>query len=264
MNAAELIQGMKRAALEAGHFIAQQREIFQSNQAESKAKNDLISYVDRESEKMLVEALKIILPSAGFIAEENTESIIKDSNWIIDPLDGTTNFVHGIPCYAVSVALEQKGEISAGVVYEVSRDELFFAIKGGGAFLNDSVIKVSTSKIFEESLIATGFPVNDFSKQSQYLTALEFLMRNTRGVRRIGAAAADLCYLACGRFDAFFEYNLKPWDVAAGSLIASEAGAIIQDFNGGSNYIFGKEIMAANPSFFQHFGKFIQNTFNEY
>lgn len=248
-------------AKKAGSFIRKERENFSSDKIEIKGLNDLVSYVDKTSEELIVKDLQTIFPQAGFIVEENTLSEKKEYNWIVDPLDGTTNFIHGITCYAVSIALELNGEIILGVVYEVSRDECFYAIKGGGAFLNENSIKVSENKTLKDSLIATGFPIYNFERINPYLKTLEHLMRNTHGIRRIGAAAADLCYLACGRVDAFFEYNLNPWDVAAGALIVKEAGGMLSDFKAGNNWLFGKELIAANSKVFDPFSSVIIENF---
>jgi myo-inositol-1(or 4)-monophosphatase len=245
-----LLSGMIAAASKAAQFIKTERTHFSYQSVEIKGLNDLVSYVDKQSEKMLVEALHALKPDAGFIVEENTATERKEYNWIVDPLDGTTNFVHGIHCYAVSIALAHHNTILAAVVYEVSGDECFYAEKGKGAFLNGEPIKVSPRKHLSESLIATGFPIYNFSRIESYLACLEHMMRNTHGVRRIGAAAADLCFLACGRVDAFFEYNLSPWDVAAGALIVAEAGGKVSDFNGGDKWLFGKEIVATNGSLY--------------
>lgn len=233
-------------ARDAGQWILAERlENFKHDKVESKGLNDLVSYVDKSAELRIVNELSNHFP-AGFIVEENTVSSKQEYNWIVDPLDGTTNFVHGIPCYAVSIALEHKGEVILGVVYEPNRDECFYATKNSGSFLNMQQIRVSQNKYLKDSLIATGFPIYNFEKIDPYLKTLEQLMRNTHGVRRIGAAAADLCYLACGRVDGFFEYNLNAWDVAAGALIVKEAGGTVCDFKGGDNWLFGKEMIATN------------------
>ena len=261
MNRNEILSQVKQIALEVGNFVRNERENFLPSSALQKAKNDLVSYVDTTSEKLIVDKLKQILPDAGFITEEGYESKRLTRNWIIDPLDGTTNFVHGIPCYAISIGLEENGKVILGVVYEISRNELFFAIEGGGAFLNGNSIHVSNVSDFNSALIATGLPVNNFSKMTAYLQTLEFFMRNTHGIRRIGAASVDLCYLACARVDAFYEFNLSPWDVAAGSLIACEAGAKVTDFSSGNSFLFGREIMAANPKLYDSFANVISASF---
>lgn len=262
MLATHILEQMIFTAKKAGAFIKKEREKFQYSKVEIKGLNDLVSYVDKTAEEIIVKELSTIFPDAGFIVEENTLSGKREYNWIVDPLDGTTNFVHGIPCYAVSIALEHKGEILSGVVYEVSRDECFYAEKGKGAFLNGIGIKVSERASLSESLIASGFPIYNFSRIDSYLSALKHFMQHTHGVRRIGAAAADLCYLACGRVDAFFEYNLNPWDVAAGALIVKEAGGKVCDFSGKDNWLFGKEISCCNHLLNQEFNLVIHKFFH--
>ncbi|MDX2172259.1 MAG: inositol monophosphatase family protein [Bacteroidota bacterium] len=233
-----------------GEFIRTEKKNFSSEKIEVKGLNDLVSYVDKTSEQKIVNILSELLPEAGFIVEENTRSERKEYNWIVDPLDGTTNFIHGVSTYAVSIALEFNSEILLGVVYEVSRDECFYALKNGGAFLNEQPIKVTETALLKDSLIATGFPVYNFDRIQPFFKTLEYFLRNTHGARRIGAAAVDLCYVACGRVDAFFEYNLSPWDLAAGALIVKEAGGKISDFSGGNNWLFGKELIASNANIY--------------
>jgi myo-inositol-1(or 4)-monophosphatase len=257
----DILEHVILTAKKAGAFIKQERENFSYSKVEIKGLNDMVSYVDKTAEEIIVRELKHILPEAGFIVEENTTSGKKEMNWIVDPLDGTTNFIHGVPCYAVSIALERNNEIILGVVYEVSRDECFYAQKGKGSFLNGKPIKVSQRKTLSESLIATGFPIYNFSRIDSFLSALKYFMQHTHGVRRIGAAAADLCYLACGRVDCFFEYNLNPWDVAAGALIIKEAGGTVFDFGGGDNWLFGKEICCTNTILKEEFGKVVKEMF---
>lgn len=251
-----------KTAKKAGAFIKKERETFTPDKIEIKGLNDLVSYVDKGAEKIIVEDLKELVPEAGFIVEENSIDGRAEYNWIVDPLDGTTNFIHGVPCYAVSIALEHNGEIILGVVYEVSRNECFTAVRGGkGAYLNNNPIRVSETPTLFKSLIATGFPIYNFERLDNYLTTLKFLMQHTHGVRRIGAASVDMCYLACGRVDAFFEYNLNSWDVAAASLIIEEAGGTVTDFKGGGNFLFGKEICCTNGSLMQEFEEVIQKHF---
>jgi myo-inositol-1(or 4)-monophosphatase len=250
-----------------GLFIRNERENFNASSVEIKGLNDLVSYVDKTSEKMLIEKLASVVENSIFLAEESSidsahQLESEKYTWIIDPLDGTTNFVHGIPCYAISVALAYHNEIIVGVVYEVAKDECFYAFKQGGAFLNHKQIQVSNSINIQNSLIATGFPVNNFTKMEAYLKTLDYLIRNSHGVRRIGAASVDLCYLACGRVDAFFEYNLKPWDVAAGAIIVKEANGTVCDFNRGDNWLFGKEIIATNGLLKNEFETLISKNFN--
>lgn len=244
----EKIQGeLAQLCKQVGNFIKLESTRFDSSRIEIKGLNDLVSYVDKEAEGRLVEGLKMIMPEAGFITEEGTESTRGEVyNWIVDPLDGTTNFLHGLPVYAVSVALACKNEIVVGVVYEVNRNECFTAIEGGKSYLNEKEIMVSTADSLSNSLLATGFPYYTFEKMPQYLEILNQLMQKTHGLRRMGSAAVDLAYTACGRFEGYFEYNLKPWDVAAGTLIVKQAGGMVTDFKGGSDFIFGGELVAAN------------------
>ena len=249
MDLKEILSRTSRAIKTVGSFILAESGKIKNEQIETKSLNSLVTFVDKTAEVMLVKALKEILPESVFITEENTIGQEKGIyQWIIDPLDGTTNFISGIPIFSISVALRKHEEIIMGIVYEINRDELFSAILNQGAFLNGKKIQVTTNTALENTLIATGFPYYDFKNLDTYMETLRFLMQNTRGVRRLGSAAVDLCYTACGRFDAFFEYSLSPWDIAAGGLIVSEAGGIVSDFSGGTNWLFGKEIIAGNSA----------------
>ncbi len=230
---------------EAGQFLKKEAAGFTPDMIELKGHNNLVSYVDKSCEELIVKRLKEVLPEAGFITEEGTvASSDKALKWVIDPLDGTTNYVHGLPIYSVSIALVDGKQAILGVVYEVNRDECFHAVQGHGAFCNGQPIKVSKATGVHESLLATGFPYNDFAKMMPYLNILNDLMKSSHGLRRMGSAAVDLAYVACGRFEAFFEYNLNSWDVAAGVLLVTEAGGTVTDFKGGDNYIFGRELIA--------------------
>lgn len=230
-----------------GEFIREQQQKITAADVQTKSLNSLVSYVDVEAEKMLVEGLQKLVSDAAFVTEEETIPQAKGERyWIIDPLDGTTNFLHGLPLFAISIALVDKGEIVVGVVYEIGNDELFYAWKNGGAFLNEKPIAVSKKAPLSNALLATGFPYHDFSKMPQYMNLLQDCFRYTRGMRRFGSAATDLAYVACGRFEGFFEYGLNAWDVAAGCLLVTEAGGSVSDFRGGADYIFGKEILAAS------------------
>jgi myo-inositol-1(or 4)-monophosphatase len=230
-----------------GKFMAEERKSFDVSMIENKGLHDLVSYVDKESEKQIIEELSKLLPESGFIAEEGTSDKHGERfNWVIDPLDGTTNYIQGVPIYAVSIGLLDCDELVLGVVYEVGRNECFYAWKDGGAYLNGEPIRVSERGDIHDALLATGFPYNDFSNLDAYLEFLKWTMTKARGVRRLGSAATDLAYVACGRFDAFWEYDLKPWDVAAGALIVKEAGGTVTDYKGGNDYLFGREIVASN------------------
>lgn len=242
-----LLEQTQEVAKKVGAFIRKERQHFDIEKVEHKGFNDLVSYVDKEAERQIVEKLAKILPEAGFITEEGTNSTQGEVfNWVIDPLDGTTNFIHGLPVYSVSIALMERDELILGVVYEVNRHECFYAMKGGGAFCNDTRIKVSAAPDLSASLIATGFPYYNFELIDRYLNSMKSLMQKTHGLRRMGSAAVDLCYVAAGRTEGFFEYNLNSYDVAAGALIVKEAGGTVTDFAGGSDYIFGRKIVASN------------------
>lgn len=233
--------------LEVGSFIRAQAHERDSIVIEEKDVNSLVSYVDKEAETRLVSKLGKLIPDAGLITEEETEDVKgKTYEWIIDPLDGTTNFLYGLPCYSISVALRREGEIVLGIIYEINKNELFYAVENEGAQLNGKSIKVSNRKNLKECFLATGFPYYDFSRMEGYLKSFDYLMRNTRGIRRLGSAAVDLAYVACGRFDGFYEYSLHAWDVAAGIILIKEAGGVVTDFSGGENYLFGEEIVASN------------------
>lgn len=237
------------AARRAGGFIAEQRLTFSYDKVEQKGRHDLVSYVDKEAEKMVVADLREIVPEAGFITEEGTiaQADGERLRWIIDPLDGTTNFIHGLPPYCVSLALMEADELVVGVVYEVFSGECFYAWKGSKAYLNGREIRVSTIADFENTLTAAGLSHGSKDTIDDLLKQMEVLLHETSGFRRIGSAAIDLCYVACGRVDGFFQKNLSPWDVAAGALIVERAGGTVTDFKGGKDYVFGKEILATNP-----------------
>ncbi|MBC8436149.1 MAG: inositol monophosphatase, partial [Bacteroidetes bacterium] len=181
--------------------------------------------------------------------------------WIIDPLDGTTNFIHGIPLISISVALKQENKILSGVIYEVGQREMFYTWDGASSYVNGETVRVSDTNKLIDSLFATGFPYYDYSRLDDYLDFFKFLMQHSRGIRRLGSAAADLAYVACGRFEGFYEYGLSPWDVAAGSLLVTNAGGRICDFKGGNKYLFGKEIIATNHSIFEIFLNHFQEHF---
>ena len=226
----------------------------------SKGLNDFVTQFDRETEEKLIYGLGLLVPEAGFIAEE---SLPKGSgakcNWIIDPIDGTTNFIHGLYPYSISIALMVENKIVIGIVYEIGLDECFYAYENGHAYLNGRKIHVSNVNLVADSLIAVGFPYTNFILIDKYMESLHFFMKNSHGLRRLGSAAVDLAYLACGRVDAFYEYDLKPWDVAAGSFIVQQAGGKNSDFSGGNNFIFGREIVATNGQIHDEFLKTTKN-----
>lgn len=235
-------------AREAGHYIAIERKQFSTERIEYKGAQNLVSYVDKTAEKMIVERLKRLLPESGFITEEETETAVSQHfTWIIDPLDGTTNFVHGLPPYCVSIGLMEGSEMVVGVVYEVTLDELFYAWKGSEAWLNGQKIHCSACEKLDNALVAVGFSYASNETMERHLAQIAFFQRSSNGVRRIGSSTADLVYVAAGRFDVFFQTRLSPWDVAAGALIAERAGAVVTDYEGGGDYVFGTGIVAVAP-----------------
>ena len=243
-----------------GGFIRQEALQFSQEAVEHKGFNDLVSYVDKEAEKQLVAGLSQILPEAGFITEEGTINKKGELyNWIIDPLDGTTNFVHGLPVYSISVALQKANEIVSGIVYEINREECFTAVSGAHSKMNGQAIAVSKAKDLSAGLMATGFPYYDFDKMDAYLAILKELMQKSHGLRRLGSAAVDLAYVACGRYEGYFEYNLNAWDVAAGAFIVQQAGGKVSRFNGDDDFIFGREIVACSANVYQELLTIIQN-----
>jgi myo-inositol-1(or 4)-monophosphatase len=234
-----------KIARRTGEFIRHEGQQFDRTKIQEKGLNNLVSYVDMEAERMIVQTLKFTLPEAGFITEEGTETERGAVyNWVIDPLDGTTNFMHGLPPYSVSIALVEKNEPILGVVYIVNADECYHAYKGGGAFRDREKIQVSGVTDFKDGLYITGMPYTSFDNLEQYWKIFGHFMKHTHGIRRLGSAAADLAYVACGKSEGFFEHGLNPWDVAAGALLVTEAGGQITDYKGGNNYIFGNAIIA--------------------
>ncbi|MFN5620636.1 MAG: inositol monophosphatase family protein [Flavobacteriales bacterium] len=245
-----------------GHWMKEQTSVSE-HMAEVKSENNLVTFVDKESERRFVEGLRQILPEAGFVAEEGTgEPSASGLNWVIDPLDGTTNFVHGMPVWCTSIGLCQGNEAISGVIYDPSSNECFTAWKGGGAFLNGKPIRVSNIPTLEQSLFATGFPYDDFGKEEAYIALFRDMMRSTRGLRRLGSAALDMAWTACGRVEGFYEYGLNPWDVAAGCILVQEAGGMVADFSGGDNYIFGEDLVCTNALVHKEMLKKISHYFN--
>lgn len=246
-NFKEICAKVVELTKEVGNFLMEEKGKIVSNDVEVKGAHDYVTYVDKTAERFLVEGLSKIYPIAGFITEEGTIDKKSDTlNWIVDPLDGTTNFIHGLAPFCISIGLKRNDEMIMGVIYEPNLDEAFYAYENSAAYLNGKEIKVSDTNKLDDSLLATGFPYYDYSKLKSYMNVFEYCLKNTRGVRRLGSAAIDLAYVACGRMDGFFEYGLRPWDVAAGSFIVQQAGGDCSDFSGGKNYIFGKEIIAFN------------------
>jgi myo-inositol-1(or 4)-monophosphatase len=212
-----------------------------------KGEIDLVTATDREAERLVVEAIAAAFPDHGIVAEESAPRPGRDGHrWYIDPLDGTTNFAHGYPHFCVSLALARDDELLLGLVYDPVREETFSALRGGGARLNGAPIEVSDGRAFGRALLGTGFPYDRRAHADFYLAFLAEAMRRSQGVRRSGSAALDLCYVACGRLDAFWEWKLQPWDTAAGRLIVEEAGGRVSDFAGRTHRLTGEETAASN------------------
>jgi len=249
MDLEKLKTGVIEICLEVGEFIRREGASFDRNRIEQKVVfNNLVSYVDKEAEKALVKTLHKLFPAAGFITEEGTveQSQQHEYNWIIDPLDGTTNFLHGLPMYAISIGLTRNGKAILGVIYDICQKECYHATENEPAFCNDRIIKVSALPTLSESLLATGFPYYHLDKRDDYMDIINEFLNDTHGVRRLGSAAIDLAYVACGRLEGFFEYNLHPWDVAAGTIIVRQAGGMVTDFKGGDTFLFGNQLCASN------------------
>ncbi|MEO1625039.1 MAG: inositol monophosphatase family protein [Bacteroidota bacterium] len=245
----ELCSQSREIVAQTAAFIRAELGKVDQGQIEVKDLNSLVSYVDKRAEEQLAHGLSALLPGAGFLTEEETvaqgEAVHR---WIIDPLDGTTNFLHQLPFFSISVALQFEGELVMGIVMEVVREECFYAWKGGGAWLNGQPISVSQNTQLSEALLATGFPYTDFEGMEAYVGLLKELMRSSRGIRRLGSAALDLAFTACGRFDSFYEYGLNAWDVAAGIVIVQEAGGVVSDFSGGGDALFGRTLISGSPA----------------
>lgn len=243
-----------------GDFAYNQFVNFTAAHIQYKGKNNLVSYVDIESEKMLREELGRLIAGVGFIGEEGSDTPSENGyEWIIDPIDGTTNFTHGVPFWSISVALMHERRPVLGYVYEVCHRELFSAIAGEGARLNGEPIRVSEANDLGKALLATGFPYTDFSFLQDYLSLLTDFMRASHGMRRFGSAALDLAYVASGRFDGYFEYGLNAWDVAAGVLLVREAGGMATTFTGEGDCIFNRQICVGTPEVHTQMMQVIEN-----
>jgi myo-inositol-1(or 4)-monophosphatase len=244
-----------KAARAAGAIINRAALDLDLLQVGTKGPNDFVTEVDRAAETAIIDTLLDAYPEHGMLAEESGRARGNRRSeyvWIIDPLDGTTNFVHGLPTYAVSIALEHRGQVQQAVVYDPARNDLFYASRGRGAFLNDRRLRVSKRIRLAEALIGTGFPFRKGDNFKRYLEMFERVMQSCAGVRRPGAAALDLCYVAAGWYDGFFETGLSPWDIAAGSLLVTEAGGLIGNFTGEADYLHQREVVAGNPKIYGH------------
>lgn len=251
-----------KAARRAGRIITRASADIDTIKVARKQQNDFVTEVDKASEQEIIETLLGAYPDHCILAEESglttgprvatkpKDMTEADHIWIIDPLDGTTNFIHGMPQYAVSIALMERGVLTQALVYDPNLDELFTATKGRGAFLNDRRIRVSRRAKIDEALIGTGFPFRKLDELDRYMAMMKVMIQRTAGLRRPGAAALDLAYVAAGRYDGFFELGLAPWDVAAGALLVSEAGGLVGDFDGESSHLATGNVVAGTPKVF--------------
>ena len=239
-----------KAARRAGGIISRASQDIDLLTVKHKNHNDFVSEVDRAAEDAIINILHEAYPDHAILAEESGSQGDSEYQWIVDPLDGTTNFLHGFPQYAVSIALAHKGVLSQAVIYDPVHNDLFTASRGRGAYLNDRRLRVSKRLYLKDGLIGTGFPYTDYTHLDTYMAMLRDMMQKTAGVRRPGSAALDLAYTAAGRLDGFWEIGLRPWDIAAGCLLVQEAGGLVGDFLGNENYLQSGNIMAGNPKIF--------------
>lgn len=258
----EFLKTAVSAARLAGDIIIKNLGHLSKEDVQIKQAFDFVTKVDRWSEAVIMQTIREKFPSHRFLTEETLkQEDTGDYRWIIDPLDGTTNYIHGYPMFSVSIALECKSEVIIGVVFDPLRDELFHAVKGRGSFLNNNKISVSSVTAIERSLIATGFPFRAKAMIDHYLFAFKEIFLGVSDIRRAGSAALDLSYIAAGRFDGFFELNLSPWDVAAGSLLIEEAGGVVTDFGGGAEYLSSGNIVAGNKEIHGEILKVVKGVF---
>lgn len=264
MNYAEVCKDVRSIVLETARYIESELRPNSGIPKEAKGRHNYVTYVDKNAEKLLVEKLSELLPESGFIAEEGTSDKKGERyNWVIDPIDGTTNYIHGLPPFAISVGLMEDEEVVVGVIYEIGLHECFYAWKDGPAFLNNEEIHVTDTSKVSDALIATGFPYTDYKYLDGFMESIRYFMKNSHGLRRLGSAATDIAYTACGRFDGFYEYGLHPWDVAAGSLILKQAGGKVGNFDGEQDYLFSEEIIATNLAIFNEFQQVIRKLIRE-
>jgi myo-inositol-1(or 4)-monophosphatase len=242
-----------KAARRAGSVIARASMDGTALDVRSKRANDFVTQVDKAAESAAIDIIRKAYPEHGILAEESGETIGASKAeylWIIDPLDGTTNFIHGFPQYCVSIGVQHRGVMTQAVIYDPSKNELFTATRGRGAFLNDRRIRVTRCLKLADALVATGFPFKELTRLDRYMGQLKTLMTSCSGVRRAGSAALDLAYVACGRFDAFWELGLSKWDMAAGSLLITESGGLVADPQGGQEFLASGDIVAGTPKVF--------------
>lgn len=252
-----------KAAKLAGNLILDNLGKLSKEDISHKKRSDFVTLVDKESENLIINTIKAYFPEHSFLAEESYKDIKNNKyRWIIDPLDGTTNYIHQFPVFSVSIALEYRGEIILGVVHDPLKKEIFTAMKDRGAFLNNRSIKISSVKSLKDGLITTGFPFRSKKFIDIYLKLFKEIFNRASDLRRAGSAAIDLAYVACGRCDGFFELGLSPWDIAAGEILIKEAGGIITDFGGGGDYLRTGNVVAGNPFIHKNLLKNVRNIFS--
>ncbi len=262
MDVGSLLDDVLKVTGDAAAFIRSQAGKVTAEKIEIKSRNSLVSYVDKEAENILVEGFRKIIPDSGFITEEGTVIQKKSSyTWVIDPLDGTTNFLQQIPIYSVSIGLLHEDQLILGVVSDVERRETFYAWKGGGAWCNGQQIHISNCSDVLDAVVATGFPYASKDVLPQLTLVFDYFLKNARGIRRLGSAAIDLAYVACGRFDAYYETSLNPWDIAGGIILVEEAGGIVTDFSVNPDMLQNGQVIAAPPGLHQMVAEHISSFF---
>ena len=240
-----------RAARRAGTIVSRAQNRLYDLKIELKGHNDYVTQTDVEAEAAIIEVLNEAYPSHSIVAEESGSSGASDFKWIIDPIDGTLNFIHGFPSYAISIALQVKGRLEQAVIYDPTRDEMYTASRGAGAQLNGQRIRVSPRTELDSSILGTGFPLRNKNKLPNYLLGFTTLLNKSADIRRTGSAALDLAYVACGRLDGYWEFDLHQWDIAAGALLVQESGGLIGDPEGGETHMQTGNVVAANPKIFR-------------
>lgn len=240
-----------RAARRAGTIVSRAQNRLYDLKIELKGHNDYVTQTDVEAEAAIIEVLTEAYPSHSIVAEESGSSGASDFKWIIDPIDGTLNFIHGFPSYAISIALQVKGRLEQAVIYDPTRDEMYTASRGAGAQLNGQRIRVSPRTELDSSILGTGFPLRNKNKLPNYLLGFTTLLNKSADIRRTGSAALDLAYVACGRLDGYWEFDLHEWDIAAGALLVQESGGLIGDPEGGETHLQTGNVVAANPKIFR-------------
>jgi myo-inositol-1(or 4)-monophosphatase len=258
-----LLNTAVKAARRAGNVIVRHLDRIDRLQIENKGHQDFVSEVDRAAEAEIIDVVRSAYPDHAILAEESGQHSGGEFEWVIDPLDGTTNFLHGFPQFAVSIGVRHRQKLDQAVVFDPLRSELFTATRGQGAHLNNRRIRVSNTRRLEDSLLATGFPFREMDNLDQFLAIFRTLLPRTSGIRRAGSAALDLAYVAAGRCDGFWEFGLRPWDMAAGCLLIQEAGGLLADMQGGRDYLETGNIVAATPNIYAEMLRLIQTSIDQ-